>query len=243
VEAGETIVVCQSPELDATLRRARAQLDEMESIERSVMKTSPVGADVARDRIDTLRQQIGFFEDQSAKLTVRAPHAGIVVGADPMSLVGSYARRGDAVCEVVDVDHVSVTAALTTAEAAPLIEVGWRPPAAGDAAPRFDVEMRALSDPRTTMHASSAVVIEAGQKQLPHAALGFAGGGKIETDPRDRSNLFTIRNQFFVHITADGGTVGAPGERVALRFVLPDKPLAAQWLDRFRRLVQGKVKL
>ncbi|MFM9995026.1 MAG: hypothetical protein ACKVU4_04405 [Phycisphaerales bacterium] len=32
-----------------------------------------------------------------------------------------------------------------------------------------------------------------------------------------------------------------PGERVAIRFSLPSKPLGAQWFDRLRRLIQGRV--
>jgi putative peptide zinc metalloprotease protein len=243
VGAGEAIARCQSPELEATLTRARAQLAEIEAVERGVMATSPIGADVARERIETLRRQIGFFEEQESKLTVRAPHSGVIVGSDPMNLVGSYARRGDALCEVVDTEDVWVTAALTTAEAAPLIEVGWRPPEEKGEAPRFDIEMRMLSDPGTVLRGTSALVLPAGQNQLPHAALGYAGGGAIETDPRDQNNLFAVRNQFFVYVTTGAGAPGAPGERVAMRFVLPDKPLAFQWLDRFRRLVQGKVKL
>ena len=122
------------------------------------------------DKIETLRKQIGYFEEQVAGLTVRAPHAGTVVGSDPMNVVGAYARKGDALCEVVDTKRVRITAALTTAEAAPLIEVGWRPPSDTDTAPGFGVEMRAISDPATTLHAASAVVLEAGQKELPHAA-------------------------------------------------------------------------
>jgi hypothetical protein len=36
---------------------------------------------------------------------------------------------------------------------------------------------------------------------------------------------------------------GRPGERVHLRFTLPDKPLAFQWLDRIQKLIQGRAKI
>jgi hypothetical protein len=37
--------------------------------------------------------------------------------------------------------------------------------------------------------------------------------------------------------------LGAPGERVHLRFTLPRKPLLSQWLLRLHRLVQGRVDI
>jgi hypothetical protein len=36
---------------------------------------------------------------------------------------------------------------------------------------------------------------------------------------------------------------GLPGERVHLRFTLPDKPLLWQWLDHLQKTLQGRAQL
>ena len=41
----------------------------------------------------------------------------------------------------------------------------------------------------------------------------------------------------------EGATVGVPGERVAIRVTLSPRPLAAQWIDRVRRIFQGLVDI
>jgi hypothetical protein len=84
-------------------------------------------------------------------------------------------------------------------------------------------------------------IVPAGQWRLPHPALGSKGGGTIETDPQDKTGLATKTPQFMVYAKADG--LGSPGERVSLRFTLPGRPLGAQWLDRLRRLIQGRINI
>jgi hypothetical protein len=80
-----------------------------------------------------------------------------------------------------------------------------------------------------------------GQNIIPHAALGYGGGGTIETNPEDKTGLVTKSAQFFVYVDAEG--LGAPGERVKLRFTYPSRPLISQWWGRFLRLIQGRVDI
>ncbi len=62
---------------------------------------------------------------------------------------------------------------------------------------------------------------------LPGAALGYGGGGQIETDPRDEQGRISKKNYFTVYIDPvlpdgkHGEWVGPPGERVKVRFRLP----------------------
>lgn len=95
-------------------------------------------------------------------------------------------------------------------------------------------------------------VIDAAQKQLPHASLGFTGGGTFETAGDDKSGRVAKRPVFEVKIEPKyrnerGDRIvawaGAPGERVDLRFTLPSKPLLWQWTDRLQKLLQGRAQL
>src|SRR5690606_35834590 len=89
----------------------------------------------------------------------------------------------------------------------------------------------------------------AGQTLLPNPALGFAGGGQIETDPRDEQGRVAKRNYYTVYVEpklpagASGTWVGPPGERVKVRFRLPAKPLLGQWAERLWWTIQEKVKI
>lgn len=107
------------------------------------------------------------------------------------------------------------------------------------------VTMRPVSMPGVVIGGTKLLAIDAGQAYLPHASLGFAGGGTIRTDRQDQTGLHTETAQFIVYIEPEKNDEwsGVPGERVHLRFRLGAKPLAVQWIDRLHKLIQGRVQL
>jgi putative peptide zinc metalloprotease protein len=236
VRQGDPIVTCRSGEMDARYRLAMAQLAEYESLERQYTKDSPAAAIIARERIVNHVELINRIRERMDALIVRAPHDGVIVlgvdGADPQAIVGSYARRGQLLCQVVDTAHMRIAAPLTTVQAAPLLEAGPE---------RSSVQVRQVSQPNLVIDGRDMRVIEAGQRTLPHPALSYSGGGTIETDPQDRTGRATKTPQFIVYVAADG--LAAPGERVALRFALPWRPLLGQWVDRLSRMLQGRADI
>lgn len=237
VREGDAIVTCRSPELALALESSRAMLLEAEAQEREATVDDAAMAQVARERIGAITAQIEFLEDRISRLVVRAPHDGTVVGNDPAQFVGAFAREGDAICEIVDERRVRVAALLPQKEAAWHFELG---------SDRYDVKIRSYSRPDAEVEGGNIRVVDAGQVRLPHAALGFAGGGTIETEQSDRQGRMAKKPQFVVYVEPMGSNegpdaIGAPGERVALRFHLPWKPLMSQWVDRLHKLVQGRV--
>jgi putative peptide zinc metalloprotease protein len=243
VQAGEVILELRSDDLETRYQVAKAELAESEALEREYLHTRPDAAPVIADRIATQRQIISVIETRLGQLKVRAPHDGVLVagsgsGVDPGMVVGAMVRRGQGLCEVVDVEHVRVVASLTTAQAAPLIEL----PADG-----YEVQLRPVSRPTALLKGSSVSIIEAGQRLLPHPALGSAGGGTIELDKKDQTGRTTVQSQFMVRVDnvswGEHPWLGAPGERIKLRFRLPSKPLLSQWVDRLQKLMQGRVNL
>lgn len=236
VKAGDPIVTQTSPELESTLRIYEAKLTESESYERLYTKVNPPGAEVARANVKSQREVIAAIRRRIDGLVVRSPIDGVVVmglnGVDPQSVVGSFARRGQLLCEVVDTASTRVAATLTTAQAAPLS-------LAGDDVRR--VEIRRYSEPYAVLAGRDVTLGKAGQRLLRHPALGAAGGGTVELDPEDRSGLGTRAYQFTVFVDADG--LGSPGERVRVRFTLPPRPLMEQWIGRLQRMIQGRVNI
>jgi len=244
VKSGDPIVTSESDQLVAQLRLARAQLDEALGQERDAVNAGAAAAAhqlVAREYVRTMEEQVRFLETRVAGLVLRAPHDGVVVGPDPDRFVGAFVQEGQALCEIVNEDDLRVAATLTQPEGAWLSELQ---PA------DYSVEMRLASDVDRILDARVERWGEAGQRQLPHAALSYPGGGQIETSSQDRSGLLAKHPVFRAYLVADAGStlgagsgIGRPGERVNLRFSLPNKPLVSQWLDRLQKLLQGRAKL
>jgi putative peptide zinc metalloprotease protein len=243
VAQGQALVTCESPELKAQLGVARAMLAEAEAVERTATVQNVAAAQVARDKVAAFRTQIAFLQEKVEKLIVRAPHAGVLVGDDPERLVGSFVKAGSAAGEIVDDQSLRVTATMTQSEASWLYQLGRE---------QYRVEMRMVSRVDDVIEGGELRVIDAAQKQLPHASLGFTGGGTFETAGDDKSGRVAKRPVFEVKIEPKyrnerGDRIvawaGAPGERVDLRFTLPSKPLLWQWTDRLQKLLQGRAQL
>jgi putative peptide zinc metalloprotease protein len=247
VKAGDPIVTLRNEELQTHLVVARAELAEAEAFERLATSHEPAAAQVAREKIDAQYELIAWIQDQIGKLVVRAPHDGIVTGTDPAQMLGGHAKRGRMVCEVVDLAKLRVAATLTQTEANWLMALG-----PGE----YSVEMRPLADVDRVVQGVATHPVPAAQQRLPHASMGYSGGGTVENDQRDKQGLMAKRPQWIAYVSLaqspPPGTPGEPqnppvtllpGERVSLRFTLPRQPLLWQWLDRLQKLMQGRVNV
>lgn len=241
VAAGAPIVTLANPEYAARLELQRATMREYQVIERRATQASPAQADVVRERLRALEKMEAFLVERLERLVVRAPHEGYVVGLDPATIVGAYAQEGQAVCQIVDTTNLRVVANLAQAEAAWHFDIGRE---------RYDIEMRMYSDPFRVWRGGETLVMPAGQYELRHPALGFSGGGSVQTDPQDQSGTRTARPLFVMEVTPAIETgeqreawAGVPGQRVALRFSLPRSPLLVQWIDRLHKLIQGRPQV
>ncbi len=244
VKAGDIIATCEAPNLVYGREVILAQISELEGKERQFTISEPGAAQAARKKIEAAKKTLAAVTEYLDKLEVRSPQDGVLVagsnGRDPGDLVGAYVHRGQLLCEIVDPDHLRIAATLETDKAEPLFALP------SDA---YRVELRSVSRPYDVVTATGVRIDPAGRHTLPHAALGFAGGGTMENDPTDKTGLSAKINSFTVYADAmtsksDGAAWhGSPGERVTVRFTLPSKPLLSQWFDRFQRLIQGRADI
>jgi len=241
VRAGDPILTCSNDHLAARLEQVIAQIAEAEALEQRAMGADqPAAAQIARERLAALRDQEDYLRDRLDKLVVRAPRDGRVVGQSPADLVGRYVEQGTPACQVVDPDDLRVIAVLGQHEAA------W--PTALDQA-EYSAEVRLFSRVQNSLPAQVERIV-ALQKALPHASFAAQGGGQIETSQAQESGMLAKNPQLMMRLrlaetgdAREGLWLGMPGERVALRFTLPSKPLLVQWLDRLHKMVQGKVNI
>jgi putative peptide zinc metalloprotease protein len=242
VEAGEPIVTLESRELEERRRSIKSQLDEFIISERdSINRGEPSTIQLAQERERLAIENLAETDRRLAGLIVRAPHAGRIAGADPAVRLGAFVKRGEPVCDVVDPDQLRIAATLDQRQAA------WLFDPTSPRSPGLACDVRLISDVNQILPASKWDVVQAGQRDLRHAQLGFTGGGPFETESKDESGRIAKRPQFNVTIYATDpeklAALTLPGERVKVRFKLPPRPLLAQWLDRLEKEIQGRVHL
>ena len=238
VREGDPLVTCSNDQMVSRLAQLNAKIAEARAVEqRALGNDRQAEAQIARESLHALDEQLVYLQERIEKLVVRAPRDGTVVGQDPELLVGRYVEQGSAACQVIDPADLRIVALLDQREAA------W-PTALGTK--NFKSEVRLLSRVQDARQAEIVSIQPLG-RELPHASFSAQGGGQIETGQDEQSSMLAKDPQLKMYLrlsdAGDGQWLGLPGERAKLRFTLPDKPLLVQWLDRLHKLVQGKVNI
>ena len=238
VREGDPLVTCSNDQMVSRLAQLNAKIAEARAVEqRALGNDRQAEAQIARESLHALDEQLVYLQERIEKLVVRAPRDGTVVGQDPELLVGRYVEQGSAACQVIDPADLRIVALLDQREAA------W-PTALGTK--NFKSEVRLLSRVQDARQAEIVSIQPLG-RELPHASFSAQGGGQIETGQDEQSSMLAKDPQLKMYLrlsdAGEGDWLGLPGERAKLRFTLPDKPLLVQWLDRLHKLVQGKVNI
>jgi putative peptide zinc metalloprotease protein len=241
VEKGQVLLVMENHELLARKRELAAQVAEARIDIRMALVKDPVERQIARAKLVTLESDLRDAEERIGHLVVRSPQSGGVVGGIFQQWVGKYLQRGQVVASIEDTSNLRVTALVDQAQNA----LGFFDKIGG-------VELRTVSRIRRVVPSEVMRIIDAGQTELPHPALGYQGGGKIATTPEDRYGQTAVRPQFHVWLklppTIDARgrrhPGGKPGERVYVRFILQERsPLLFQWFHAARQLLRERFEI
>jgi putative peptide zinc metalloprotease protein len=236
VVRGEVLATLTSPELAARTDLARAELAEVTAQLRAARaQGEPAAERVFAQRVEQTQGELADLIRQASELRVVAPIDGVIVSNDPRSMLGRRLAKGEALCEIVEPRDVRIHAVMSQGDADWLFGL---PPEQRTA------RLRLASNIQTPIDATIQEIIPAGQRLLPHAALGYVGGGQAATDADDKSGRRATAPLFSVRLDAGAALEGAlPGQRAFLRFTLPSRSVAAQAWDRLTKLVQGRVNL
>ena len=240
VTADQPIAIAENPELLAQLAQTSGQFRELEARFRSAMAQGVPIVDLMNERRAVLLERLAFLEERVDSLTIRAPHEGFI-SDDPRKLAGQYLQLGQPVCTVVGSDDIRLVASMDQRQADWLQTLSFEDD--------FSAEIRRHTQPGTAFDVTEFVRRDAGDRSLPHPALADIGGGQVQTDRNQQGQgAQATRPRFIVEMEAnfDKATTKLPpmpGERVAVRFSLPPRPLLGQWIDRLRQLVQGRIDI
>ncbi len=232
LQKGDVILVCQDPELDSRIAQLNARIEQI----KIRMRQSGV-QDVAQKIIDEIELgavngQLSEANRKKDELTVKAPIDGYLIAPELHNVQDRYLERGTEIATVAATDSLLVKATITQNDAQLAFEQGRDPRA----------EVRLISRPyrEAQLYSSDVRVIDAAQKELPHAAVGQGGGGEVAIDPHDAKGTKPLVQQFELQaMLANPDGIYCPGQGASVRLKLSSRPLLWQWGRRFLQLIQS----
>ena len=242
VKKGDTLMVLENRELDFSIEEKRAQVREAVQAYYQALDRAPENMLPLEKRLGVLRQELGDLLRYRDKLTLVAPMDGIWDVKNPDEYVGRFMQRGDSMGMVLDTTAFDFLAVVSQEEVSRLFTEKPR-----------KVSVRLSGDAFTEIPVDSVSAIPAARDRLPSAALGWLGGGEIETrasgDAGDGYGERTAEPVYLVRATINrddaalAGIDWAHGRSGKIRFHLKDTPLALQGIRKARQALQKYYKM
>ena len=225
IELRDPVPAARMAELEARRAEVLARYNEQWAADRA-------RADIIREELAYVTQQIGEMRQRVADLTVRSAAIGTFVVAVPEDLPGRFVHKGELLGYSVESDSVTVR---TVVPQAAIDLVHQR-------TTRVDVRLAERLD-----EAVPAVILRAvpgASEQLPTTALGAAGGGQIAVDPRDQRGVTAIERVFQVDLELPVKSRFLNiGGRAYVRFDHGREPLLVQWYLATRQLFLARFNV
>jgi putative peptide zinc metalloprotease protein len=231
VQTGQPLFRMTNRELELRLAAARAQLVETEAMERRALRQATADLRPLASRAEANRKLIARFEEERASLVVRAAQPGRWVAPTLAELRGAWVDRGTAIGQLVDGSRFYFSAIVSQNEASRLFSNEIR---------GAEVKLRGQMD--TTLPVKERTVIPVDRRNLPSAALGWAGGGGLAIEGTDTTGTQAAESFFEVRATV---AAVKPAELLhgrggQIRFELPSEPLLQQWIRQLRQMLQKR---
>ena len=235
VRPGERTLVCLSaPDLHAAVNALDVQRMALQR-HRAIALSKGEAAEVQKldAELRLLARDADRLRERLEALAVTAPVRGTWIAPDAEDARGLYVRRGERVGLVGNLDRVVIRAVVTQANMRLIDEAQGQP------------ELRVRGRPEDFLTSKGVEVMRAAQKQIPSAALGYAAGGPVPTDPTAEQGTEAGEHVREVIIYPDPGSPVRllVGQRVVARFEMPPKPLAAQWWRSLLGVLQERFKI
>jgi putative peptide zinc metalloprotease protein len=225
VRKGDALLVLRNDEVSAGLAILRGQVREAQARYSQALPVDPVKAATLQADVRYKQRDLARATERVEALTVRARTNGTFVIPSEESSMQRFAKRGELLAFVVDLERVTVRAVVTQGT---IDRVRQH---------TAHVDVRLAEHIDRSVPASLKRVVPAASDQLPSRALGSEGGGSIAVDPRDAAGAKAVRTVFQIELELPSltGHVNAGG-RAYVRFDHGRAPLAAQWYEELRRL-------
>lgn len=233
VKAGDVLVRFTDPLMPYKIQHSEAQVTEAQNLLDSLTDASRIALQSAHTQLDAARAALNDMRDQQKRLDVRAPVDGIWVAPLLSDDFGCWMARGSILGEVIQPDHFHFTAVVQQDASADLFSGTLR-----------SALVRLRGQSGRAIPTSDLRVVPSQQRVLPSAALGWVGGGDIETDSKDTTGLHA-KNPFFIvsaELHPSPRVVLAQRRSGEIRFATTWEPLLTQALRRLHQIFQERIK-
>jgi putative peptide zinc metalloprotease protein len=220
VVAGQPLLRCEDPFLNARAAALEARLRELEALYAEQRRDDRVAAGITQEEIAAVQADLRDLRERIAALSIDSPIDGQFVVPRSSDLVDRFVARGDVLAYVIDQAPMRVRVAVRESDVGLLRE-------------RID-------DVRVRLADKLDADVEA-RNVLPSAVLGKQGGGAIDVDPRDPELRATFARVFEYDLELPAQIDRSPaGTRAYVRFGHSPVPLAYQWYRRVRQVFLGQ---
>jgi putative peptide zinc metalloprotease protein len=234
VAAGDPLFQLSNPLLEQDLRAARARSAEAAARLRAALDEGGVNLRTIEQYAAAAAQQVDRATQEVAALRGVAPGDGVWHAPDLAQQTGRYFARGTPVGEILGGGGFDVVGVVAQQNAARLFSGSVR-----------RVRVRVTGRVWTALETAEWHVVPGQRTRLPSGALGWPGGGPVETDAAESSGL-AAREPFFevrTRVADDGGAGLRHGQTAKLHFRLPAEPLFTQVWRRLRQLMQQRYQI
>ncbi len=232
---GVELVATSNYEMQIERRRLLAERGLYEAYYRQARSDEPAQAQIVQAQIQAVNEQLVRVNEKLSALRIQPRINGVWVSENADRLAGSYIQQGQPIGLLADT-HRLLIRVTTDQYVGPQVMI--------DAQEGSMVQMRVRGRPEVLVQGKVVKVLKAARRELPSAALGFAGGGSIAIDSEDNQGTLAQEPFFEVQIEPvieDGAAVPLyAGQRVVARFDLPDTPLLTQWWLTIRQVIQQR---
>jgi len=234
VEAGDPLLRLTNPEIDLALRLSEAKIREQEAKLRLAMRAENADLKPIQLQLDAERATIAKLLIDRKNLTIRARVTGTYVAPAIEQTLGRHFDKGSPFGIIVDPGNFEFTATVKQEDADQLFTRNL------DSA-----EVRIPGQAGQVIIVENLLKIPSDQNVLPSSALGWGGGGDIQTDPRDPDGRKTQEPFFSVRadIRDSSGATLLHGRSAKIRFAIGKQPLLPRWVRSFRQLLQRRFQV
>lgn len=235
VEANEPIATLVDSSLNARIKVLESQLAAALARRRALKADDFSKAQIADEEVERINDRLTNFREREANLIVRAPISGFLHVPKAADLDGRFFNQGAEFGYVIEGNAPTIRVAVPQADA-DLVRSKTK-----------GVEVRSIANIDERITASIVREVPAATKQLPSAALGMIGGGRIATDPSGGDGAQALEDIFLfdLNLMAQAGEFSGErlGERVYVRFEHVPTSLVSRWYRSLRQLLLGQFNV
>jgi len=224
VEKGDALLHLANIDITASLLQKQATLKEYRSRYEQAWSLDRAQIQLFEQDIAAIELEIAYLQQQVNNLIVRSSSAGTIKLLQQHQLEGSYIKQGDTIGLLITEQEPRVRVVLTQEE---VEDVQSRSRA---------ILLRSRDKPSELLEGKIVQKVPNATNELPSAALGTAGGGRITVTANN--NTRTTEQVFLLDISIpDYDGLRFFGQRVDVKFQHPSAPLAFQLSRGVRQLV------